>query len=104
MDTKPSLDSCVKMREKQDSAKTEYFVPKKTDSSAQMQSSAENKDCNNVLEFMLGENADRPEVAAPVHESVIVADNTSNNNSTSCGHDKGTVHTGSVLTSHLYNK
>ena len=102
MDTKSSLDSCVKRREKQDSPKTEYFVPKKTDSSAQMQSSAENKDCNNAFELP-GENADRPEAAAPVHESVVV-DNTSNNNSTSYGHDKGTVHTGSVLTSYLYNK
>ena len=102
MDTRSPQDntSGVKMRERQDSAKTNYFVSKKTDSSAQMQSSAVNKDCNNVLEFVPGENADCSEAAVPVHES-IVAGNTSSNNSTSSGHDKGTVHTGSVLTTQL---
>ena len=82
------------------SAKTNYFVSKKTDSSAQMQSSAENKDCNNVLEFLPDENADCLEAAVPVHESVV-AGKTSSNNSTSSGHNKGIVHTGSVLTSQL---
>ena len=105
IDTKPSLDKTggVKRRERQDSAKTKYFVSKKIDSCAQMQSSAESKNCNNVLEFVPGENADCSEAAALVHESVV-AGKTSSNNSTSSGHDKGTVHTGSALTSHFHSE